>query len=114
MLTTRVLPPAEWDRLDTTELASVWRTMNPAYAEVIVVEQDGAIVGSVALLQTLHAECLSSPSLAVGRALWKALKARVLAAGGTAVWGAAMEAPMQTLLTRHAEPIPGNHFLVRM
>lgn len=114
MLTTRVLPCDEWHRLDATELASAWRTLNPAYAEVIVVEQDGAIVGSVALLQALHAECLSSPSPAVGRALWTALKARVHAAGGSAVWGAAVDAPMRRLLTRHAEPIPGDHFLVRM
>lgn len=114
-MTSRVLPVEEWDRLDTTLLATVWRSMTPAHAEVIVVERDGAIVGSVALLTALHAECLSfDGSTGVGRALWAALGARVKAAGGSAVWGAALEAPMQRLLERHAEPIPGEHFLVRV
>lgn len=114
-MTTRVLPPAEWPRLDGTLLETIWPTLNPAYAEVIVVERDGAIVGGVALLTTLHAECLfaaGGPSIA--RALWTALRDRVHAAGGAAVWGAALEAPMQRLLARHAAPIPGTHFLVRV
>jgi hypothetical protein len=114
-MTTRLLPPAEWPRLSETLLATIWPTLNPRYAEVIVVEADGAILGSVALLQVLHAECLSlNGSPAVARALWKALRDRVRHAGGLAVWGAAIEEPMQRLLTRHAEPIPGAHFLVRM
>jgi hypothetical protein len=115
-MTTRVLPPEEWPRLEGTLLASVWPTFNPQFAEVIVVEdQAGAIVGSVALLTVLHAECLSITGQAgVARALWKALGERVAAAGGTAVWGAALEAPMQRLLTRHAEAIPGDHFVVRV
>lgn len=114
-MTARVLPQAEWRRLDATLLASVWRTLDPRYAEVIVVEQEGAIVGSVALLTTLHAECLSlSGGTGVARALWSALQERVHAAGGSAVWGAALEDPMRALLHHHAEPIPGEHFLVRM
>ena len=114
-MTTRVLPPEEWHRLDDTLLASVWRTFTPAFTEVVVVERDGAIVGSVALFTALHAECLSvTGGTGVARALWTALRARVVAAGGQAVWGAAVEAPMRRLLTRHAEPIPGDHFLVRV
>jgi hypothetical protein len=92
----------------------VWRTFDPRYAEVIVIEEDGRIVGSGALLTTLHAECIEATRMPVARALWKALRARVRAAGGTAVWGAAMDTPMRRLLLRHAEPILGDHFLVRM
>lgn len=115
VLVSRILPPEEWSRLDGTLLASVWRSFNPAYAEVIVVERDGAILGSVALLTTLHAECCSvTGGAGVGRALWAALRARVQAGGGQAVWGAAVEEPMRRLLQRHAEPIPGDHFLVRV
>lgn len=114
-MTSRILPPEEWPRLDDTLLASVWRTMRPECSEVIVVEQDGVIVASVALLLTLHAECLSvTGGPGVARALWTALRARVRATGAEAVWGAAVEAPMQRLLMRHAEPIPGEHFLVRV
>ena len=114
-MTTRLLPPAEWGKLDGTLMASVWRTFIPDFTEVIVVERDGEIVGSVALLTTLHAECLENTGGAgVMRALWSAVRARVQAAGGRAFWGAATAAPMRRTLQRHAEPIPGDHFLMRI
>ena len=115
-MTSRVLPVSEWPRLDGTLLESVWPTLDPTYAEVLVVEDAaGAIVASVVLLTTLHAECLSvQGGVSVARALWSALRARVRAAGGQAVWGAALDDPMRNLLTRHAEPIPGEHFVMRM
>lgn len=111
----RVLPQDEWPRLDETLLQSIWRMLDPRYAEVIVIEQNGAIVGSVALLTTVHAECLSSNgTTSVGRALWSALRDRARAGGARAVWGAAMDERMRRLLRHHAEPIPGEHFLVRI
>lgn len=114
-MTTRLLPPGEWDRLDSTLLATVWRTLDPACAEVLVVERDGEIVGSTALITARHAECLSvTGGTGVARALWMALRERVREMGGAAVWGAALDEPMRTLLQRHAEPIPGDHFLVRV
>lgn len=112
-MTTRILPPQEWPRLASTLLASVWQSMNPAFCEVIVVEDGGEIVGSVALMNVLHAECISSDGrVSVTRALWDALGARVRQTGGTAVWAAAIDAPMDRILARHAEPIPGQHFLL--
>ena len=109
----RVLPPEEWPRLDETLIP--WRTLRRRFTEVIVVERDGAIVASVALLTTLHAECVSNTGgSGAMRALWSALRARVRAAGGQAVWTAAVDAPMRRLLTRHADGIPGEHFLMRM
>lgn len=114
-MTSRSLPQDEWIRLDATLLASVWRTFDPAYAEVIVVERDGDIVGSVALLTSIHAECCENRGGAdVGRMLWNALRARARAAGASAVWGSAMDEPMRGLLQHHAELIPGEHFLVRV
>jgi hypothetical protein len=93
----------------------MWQTFNPRFTEVIVVERDGMIVASVALLMALHAECLSIHGGAgVARALWSALGERVQAAGGRAVWAAAVDEPMRGLLERHAEPIPGDHFLMRV
>lgn len=110
----RVLPVEEWSRLDSTLLATVWRQMNPAHAEVLVVERDGDIVASGVLLTALHAECVSSSGVSAGRAFWTLLRARVGEAGGKAVWGAAVDEPMRSLLERHGEPIPGDHFLVRV
>ena len=58
-MTTRVLPPQEYDRLAHTELATVW----PHYADgamtVFVVEDEhGEIVGCWAVLRILHLEGL--------------------------------------------------------
>jgi hypothetical protein len=111
-VTARVLPVEEWDRLAGTSLDGL--SLNPQFAEVLVVEQDGAIVGSLALLTTLHAECLRVEGVSATRALWKLLRERVKAAGGSAVWGASLAANMNRLLTRHGELIPGDHFLLRM
>lgn len=113
-MTSRLLPPDEWHRLDETLMQSIWRDFDPAYAEVIVVESDGEIVGSVALLSTIHAECCESHGTAVGRMLWNALSARVKELGGSAVWGSAIDDPMKSILIAHGEPIPGEHFLVRV
>ena len=114
-MTSRVLPAEEWARLDGTLLESVWRTMNPAWSEVIVVERDGAIVGCVALMNVLHAECAQTGGDAgVMRALWTALRQRVGEMGLPAVWAAAIDEPMRSLLQRHAESIPGDHFLLRV
>ena len=114
-MTSRVLPVDEWDRLDGTLLASVWRSLKPDHAEVIVVEQGGEIVACVALISMLHAECCEiTGGPGVARALWRGLRERVHAAGGQAVWAAAVEEPMQRLLTRHGAPIPGDHCLLRV
>ena len=111
----RVLPVEEWERLDGTLLASVWRSLKPDHAEVIVVEQDGRIVACVALVSMLHAECCEiTGGPGVARALWKGLRTRGRAAGGQAGWAAAVEEPMRRLLTRHGAPIPGDHFLLRV
>lgn len=112
-MTSRTLPPEEWPRLQGTLFDTIWTTFDPAWAEVIVVESGGRIVASVALLNILHAECLSvAGGLAAGRALWIALSDRVRERGGRAVWAAADDTPMHRLLMRHAQPVAGHHFLL--
>lgn len=114
-MTARVLPVSEWPRLSETTLAAIWPTLNPRFAEVLVVEDGDAILGSLVLITTVHAECCEIHGGAgVSRALWSLLQARVHAAGGNAVWGAAIDEPMRRLLEKHAEAIPGQHFLVRV
>ena len=53
MLTDRLLPPAEWDKLATTNLGHS-RSYLPDDADVVVVERDGVIVGCCALLGLRH------------------------------------------------------------
>lgn len=114
-MTSRILPVGEWEKLDATIMRAIWRQFNPAFVQVIVVENAHCIVGSIALMMTLHAECAEiHGGIGVRRALWNALQARVADAGGMAVWGAAVDDEMRILLSRHGTPIPGEHFLVRM
>ena len=56
-MTTRLLPPEEWDKLDG-ELAQVRDHLDPDRAAVVVVEDGDQVVGCWALLQVLHAELL--------------------------------------------------------
>jgi hypothetical protein len=58
MLTRRILPPDEWPKLQGTEAETLWPLLNPDQAAVLVVEQDGQIVGCWVAMQTLHAECV--------------------------------------------------------
>jgi isopentenyldiphosphate isomerase len=53
-----VLPPEEWPRLAGTEAEMLWPYFNPDNTRVIVVEDDGVIVGTWTLLTVIHAECL--------------------------------------------------------
>ncbi len=54
-VTTRILPREDYGRLAGTELEAV-REQLPESASVVVVEDDGEIVGCWALMPVLHAE----------------------------------------------------------
>lgn len=41
-----------------TEADPIWPHLDPAQAQVLVVEQDGAIVGTWVLMRLVHAECV--------------------------------------------------------
>lgn len=56
-LTSRVLPAAEWGRLAGTEVESIVPGLTPEHTAVLVVEQDGEIVGTWVLLRMAHVEC---------------------------------------------------------
>ena len=53
----RLLPASEWPRLDGTQLGDVWHVL-PSDAKVVVVEDNGVIVGTCTLLPAIHAEGL--------------------------------------------------------
>lgn len=55
----RELPVAEWPRLVGTEAETVWPSLNPENAAVLVVEDEGRIVGTWIGLRVVHAECIS-------------------------------------------------------
>lgn len=57
MTTTRILPPSEWHRLAGTEVESIVPGLVPEHTAVLVVERDGAIVGTWVLMRMAHVEC---------------------------------------------------------
>jgi hypothetical protein len=58
-MTTRLLPQAEWPKLDATYLAPVWRSFDAATVQVLVCEDGEAIVGTWLLMTMPHVECFS-------------------------------------------------------
>ena len=67
-MTTRTLPPEEWPRLAGTELERLWPHLHPDRAAIIVVEDEGEIVGCWAGMWVFHAEGVwtkrTSPAIA--------------------------------------------------
>lgn len=77
-MTSRLLPREEWSKLDGTEAGPVWRQL-PDGAEVVVVEQDGHLVGCHVLVSLLHAECVwihpdHRGKASVARRLWASVQ----------------------------------------
>ena len=116
---TRVLPPDEWSRLEGTEAGPLWTYLDPQRAEVLVVEEDGQIIGSWVLINMLHAECLwVAPAhrgrSAVLRRLFTGL-VRVMTGGGIPTVWTASASPAVTAMLDHlgAQKIPGDHYAMR-
>ena len=56
MTTTRALPPDEWCKLEGMLLETVWPSFDPEADIVLVVEEDGVIVGCTSFLPRWHME----------------------------------------------------------
>jgi ribosomal protein S18 acetylase RimI-like enzyme len=117
---TRMLPPEEWHRLIGTEVEHVWPHLDSRHAQVIVVEDDGVIVGTWALFHLLHAECLwIAPThrgkASVARRLWAQLIGLTQAMGITSVATAAISDDVRALLAHvKATKLEGDHYIMRM
>lgn len=57
-MTTRLLPPEDWSRLDGTESAEMLQFCDPVATRVIVVEDGSEIVGAWVLSQHMHVDGL--------------------------------------------------------
>lgn len=111
-MTTRELPREEWHRLDGTELAPFVAGLPASVLTVLVVEQDGAIVGCWGLVVSLHAEGLwiapeHRRGTAVGRRLLLGMRHAVANAGAQGVLtGAASDEVVSLLEHVKAERLP--------
>ena len=117
MLHTRELPRDEWPRLKEaqTELASIAARL-PAQSRILVVEDDGVIVGAWGLFSILHAEGIwIAPShrkrAGVARRLLATMRAWVqdMGAGGV-ITGARNTEVSGYLMRLGAEPLPTAYF----
>ena len=57
MLTRRVLPPEEWDKVAAIPPFSTGGLPNPEFWRIVVVERDGVIVAACSLFDTVHWDC---------------------------------------------------------
>lgn len=80
-MTSRILPEAEYHKLAGTEAERLVPLLTPD-SRVVVVEQDGTVVGCHVLQVILHAECLwvhpdHRGKASVARRLWSRVRSEV-------------------------------------
>jgi N-acyl-L-homoserine lactone synthetase len=118
MLMTRTLPPDEWAKLAPTALEFVWETLRAGTDHVIVVEDEGQIVGCWTLIPVLHAEGIwihrdQQKRGNVARRLLTAMKAEAQSMGAQAVVTSSLTEEIADLAVRlGAEVLPGTHFVL--
>lgn len=115
----RILPPVEWPRLAGTEAETIWPALNPARTRIVVVEQDGQIVGCHVLSLVLHAECLwihpaHRGRTGVARRLWGAVlqTARCVFQAQTIATAATSDDVRRLLTHVGAIDLPGTHHVI--
>jgi N-acetylglutamate synthase-like GNAT family acetyltransferase len=119
-MTTRLLLPHEWPRLEGTELASIYPVLDPAVSRIVVVEDAGALVGCWALFPLVHVEGVwvaesHRGRASVARRLVQGMTATARDMGARAVTTAALSADVAGMLARlGAIEVPGRHFSLRV
>jgi len=116
MLTDRILPPEEWHRLEG-DIAPLVPRLNPSRTVILVVEEDGAIVGRLLWLKADHIEgAWIAPShrgkAAVLRSLWCRAQALIRASGGVTMIVAADRPDMATMLEKRGTPFPAQEYVI--
>jgi hypothetical protein len=118
MLTERLLPPSEWNRLAGTLLDPAWRTFSQS-DKVIVVEDGGQIVACSALMQVYHLEgTWIHPAyrqrVSVGRRLVLAMRQlfKALHVGEVLMHATNDANARMCRKLGQAMPLPGEHFAV--
>jgi len=116
-MTSRILPFAEWPKLDEAGAETVWALLDPSRAQILVIEDEGEIVGTLTLLNVLHAECVwIKPSHRKGYGVMKRLLdsmwAGARAQGVRALWSGSLSETMTNILHRiGASEVPGRSFV---
>lgn len=117
MMTSRILPPEQWARLDEAGAETVWKLLDPTRAQILVIEEEGQIVGTLTLMSVLHAECLwIKPSHRKGYGVAKRLLDGMWSAargeGVKALWSGSLSDTMTNILHRiGASEVPGKSYV---
>lgn len=116
-MTARELPVSEWHRLAGTELATVAPLMRQDTSRVLVIEDEGRIVGCWALFPVWHVEgiwideryrCRGS----VARRLLSGMRRWIRESGLSAVVTSALSPDIEALLVRlNAYALPGSAYV---
>lgn len=121
MLTTRLLPPEDWDRLRALDpYATRGLPEDPENWRILVVERDGVLVGTCALFNAVHWDCwwIAPEARGRGGVLAQLLRASVAVfqeAGLDTVWTGVEDAnsDVTRLLTHFGfQPAPGRLFVL--
>jgi|TARA_R110001599_G_scaffold23713_1_gene86536 N-acetylglutamate synthase-like GNAT family acetyltransferase len=119
-MTTRILPPEEWSRLNGTLLETASATLDPEIDIILVVEKDGEIVGCTSFLPRWHMEgtwiapkCRKMAS--VGRSLLTGMGQMAKSLKAKEVVMVTIDPKVSALcarLGRSSTPLVGNHFSI--
>jgi hypothetical protein len=113
-VTTRLLPPEQWDRLLGTDLEPLLPVFHVKrdHVDILVAEDDGQIVGHVALLSWIHVEGLASTSPSALLKLSQAVTEYCEAMGITGVYSNALSPETERILTwKRGAKIPGTPYI---
>lgn len=119
-MTARVLPIAEWERLNGTELETVYPIVPPGMADFLVVEAGDQVVGTWGLLMLPHLEGLwvhpdHRRGTVVQRALLRGMRTVAAARGfDRAITTAVTDDVTQLITKAHGTPLPGAHFVLKV
>ncbi len=115
-MTTRILPVEEWPRLVGTEVECVWPLLNPAQTQILVIEDEGEIVGTLAMVSIWHAECVwihpdYRKGYGVMRRLINGMWDTARRVGARRLWSGSLSDTTSQILNRlGATEIPGKSF----
>ena len=119
-VTTRILPAADWSRLDATDAGIPWRHLDPHRNHVLVTERDGQITGCVVLMNVLHAEFLWIAPAYRGRvSVFRRLRAAMFAYARrwrypTVLMAALTKSMSGIVAGLGADRLPGEHYVLNL
>lgn len=118
MLTDRILPPEEWHRLEG-ELVPLLPHLDPRRVTIVVVEEDGVIVGRLVWIKADHVEnAWMAPShrgkTAVARRGWRRIRQLIREDGGKTMMVSANCREMAAMFEKRGDPYPGVEFVIKV